>query len=208
VDLESEPYPKRRVDAMSGVMMLVTLAALIGAAWMRFGRSSSPEPATASVGNEAPPLRLIDLQTSEPIVLLGLNQKVVWVVFWSAAAPSGRACLPELEAASRRLRMHRRFAMVAAAVEVDDPGAVRAAIRAADFKLPAYLAGPETRRRFGAENTDPPLHVLIDAGGRVLAMARGEGQPAIGRIAEEARRRLDELDPLGETRFASAMPHR
>jgi hypothetical protein len=206
VDLESEPYPKRRVDAMSGVMMLVTLAALAGAAWLRFGRSSSPESSTTAVGAEAPPLRLIDLESSEPIVLVGLNRKVVWLVFWSAAAPSGRACLPELESASRRLRMHRQFAMVTAAVEVHDPSAVRAAIRSADFQLPAYLAGPETRRRFGAENADPPLHVLIDVGGRVLAMARGEGRPAIDRIAEEARRRLDELDPLGETRFASAMP--
>jgi hypothetical protein len=206
VDLKSEPYPKRRIDAMSGVMMLVTFAALAGAAWLRFGRSSSPESSSAAVGAEAPPLRLIDLESSEPIVLVGLNRKVVWLVFWSAAAPSGRACLPELESASRRLRMHRQFAMVTAAVEVDDPSAVRAAIRAADFKLPAYLAGPETRQRFRAENADPPLHVLIDVGGRVLAMARGDGRPAIDRIAEEARRRLDELDPLGETRFASAMP--
>ncbi len=205
MDLQSEPYPKRRVDAMSGVMMLVTLAALAGIAWLRFGRSSSPESATASVGAEAPPLRLIDLQTSEPIVLLGLNQKVAWLVFWSAGSATGRACLPELEAATRRLRMHSRFAMVPAAVEVGDPQAVRAAIRAADFKLPAYLAGPETRRRFGAENVDPPLHVLIDVGGHILAMARGDGPSAIRRIAEEAQRRLDELDPMGETRFASAI---
>ncbi len=208
MDLESEPYPKRRVDAMSGLMILVTLAALIGAAWMRFGRSSSPELAAVSVGAEAPPLRLIDPETSEPIVLLGLDQKVVWVVFWSAASPSGRACLPELEAASRRLRLHRRFALVPAAVEVDDPASVRAAIRAADFKPPAYLAAPETRRRFHAENADPPLHVLIDVGGRVLAMARGDGPTAIRRIAERASRRLDELDPLGGTRFASSMPPR
>jgi hypothetical protein len=207
VDLESEPYPKRRVEPVSGLMLLVTVAALAGAAWLRFGRSSPSERSTVVVGAEAPPLRLIDLETSEPIVLAGLNRKVVWVVFWSAATPSGRACLPELEAASRRLRMHRQFAMVTAAAEVDDPSAVRAAIKAVDFPFPAYLAGPETRRRFRAENADPPLHVLIDVGGRVLAMARGDGQPAIGRIAEEARRRLDELDPLGETRFASAPPH-
>jgi hypothetical protein len=205
VDLKSEPYPKRRVDAMSGVMLLLTLAALIGAAWMRFGRSSSPDPMSASVGADAPPLRLIDMQTSEPIVLLGLHEKVVWVVFWSAAAPSGRACLPELEAATRRLRLHRQFALVPAAVDVDDPAAVRAAIKAADFKLPAYLAGPETRRRFGAENADPPLHVLFDVGGRILAMARGGSAPAIRRIAEEAKNRLEEIDPLGETRVATAM---
>jgi hypothetical protein len=206
VDLESEPYPKRRVDAMSGLMMLVTLVALAGAAWLRFDRSSSPAVSTAIVGAEAPPLRLTDPETSEPIVLVGLRDKVVWVVFWSAASPSGRSCLAELETASRRLRMHRRFATVAAAVEFDDPAKVQAAVRESEFKPPVYLAGAETRRRFHAESADPPLHVLIDSGGRILAMARGGGQPTIGRIAELARRRLDEIDPLGEIRFALAMP--
>jgi hypothetical protein len=204
VDVTSEPYPKRRIDAMGGLMMLVTLAALAGAAWLRYGRSSATEASIAAVGAEAPPLRLIDPETSEPVVLVGLNSKVVWVVLWSAKASSGRSCLAELEAATKRLRTHRRFAMVTAAVESDDPAAVRAAVRAAGVTLPVYLAGPETRRRFRAENADPPLHILIDAGGRVLAMAQGDGQPTIGRIAEEARRRLDELDPVGETRFASA----
>jgi hypothetical protein len=205
VDVTSEPYPKRRVEPMSGLMLLVTVAALAGAAWLRFGRSSAPEASSAVVGAQAPPLRLNDLETSEPVVLAGLNTKVVWVVFWSAGAPAGRTCLAELQTASRRLRMHRRFAMVTAAVEIDDPAAVRGAIQKADFKLPTYLAGAETRRRFHAESADPPLHVLIDAGGRILAIARGDGASAIGRIAEEARRRLDEIDPLGETRFASTM---
>ncbi len=205
VDVKSEPYPKRRVDPMGGLMLLVTLAALAGAAWLHFGRSSAPEASTVAVGAEAPPLRLLDLETSEPVVLAGLHDKVVWVVFWSAGAVSGPSCLAELETASRRLRMHRRFAMVTAAVEIDNPAAVRGAVQKADFKLPTYLVGSETRRRFHAENADPPLHVLIDAGGRVIAMARDNGQSAVGRIAEEARRRLDELDPLGETRFASAV---
>ncbi len=204
MDVQSEPYPKRRVEPLSGLMLLVTIAALAGAGWLRFGRSTTREVTAAVVGAEAPPLRLVDLETSQPVVLAGLNSKVVWVVFWSAGAPSGRSCLAELQTASRRLRMHRRFAMVTAAIEIDDPAAVRGAVREAEFQLPTYLAGAETRRRFHAENADPPLHVLIDAGGRVLAMARGDGQSAIGRIADEARRRLDEIDPLGETRFALA----
>jgi hypothetical protein len=204
VDLESEPYPKRRVDAMTGLMMLMTLVALTGAAWLRFGRPASAEVSSATVGAEAPPLRLIDPETSEPVVLVGLHDKLVWVVFWSAASPSGRACLAELEKASRRLRSHRRFAMIAAAIEIDDPAKAEAAAREADFKRPIYLAGPETRQRFHAQSAAPPLHVLIDAGGRVLAMARGDGEPTIGRIAEQARRRLDEIDPGGEMRFASA----
>jgi hypothetical protein len=205
LNLKGEPYPKRRLDAMTGLMMLVTLVALGAAAWLRFGRSSSPENATA--GAEAPPLHLLDAETSKPIVLVGLNDKVAWVVFWSAASSSGRSCLAELEAASRPLLAHRRFAMVAAAVDLDDPSKVRAAARAADFRSPVYLASPETRGRFHAESVDPPLHVLIDAGGRILAMARGEGQRTIGRITELARERLDEIDPLDEMRFASATPH-
>jgi hypothetical protein len=204
VDLESEPYPKRRVDAMTGLMMVMTLIALTGAAWLRFGRPASAEVSSATVGAEAPPLRLTDPETSEPVVLVGLHDTVVWVVFWSAASPSGQACLAELEKASRRLRIHRRFAMIAAAIEIDDPAKVQAAAREADFKPPIYLAGPETRQRFHAQSAAPPLHVLIDAGGRVLAMARGNGEPTIGRIAEQARRRLDEIDPGGEMRFASA----
>ena len=122
MDMTGEPYPKRRIDAMSGVMLLVTLAALGGAAWMRFGRSSVPEGSTADVAAVAPPLRLIDLETSEPVVLVGLNSKVVWVVFWSAGAASGQSCLTELESATKRLRTHRRFAMVMAAVESERPG--------------------------------------------------------------------------------------
>ncbi len=205
MDVESEPYPKRRVDPMSGLILLITLVAIAGAAWLRFNRSSSPEVSTATVGAEAPPLRLIDPATAEPIVLTGLNDRVAWVVFWSAASPSGRSCLAELESASRRLRTHRRFAMVAAAVERDDPAKALAAAREAGFQPPIYLAGAETRRRFHAENADPPLHVLIDAGGRILAMARDDGPPTVRRIADEARRRLDEIDPHGEMRFASTI---
>ena len=202
--LESEPFPKRRIDAMTGVLMLLTLAALAGTAWLRLGRPSAGTSG-ATVGANAPPLQLIDPETSQPIVLAGLKDKVAWVVFWSAGSESGRTCLAELETATRRLRMHRRFALVAAAAEGDDAAKIRSAARAAGFQQPVYLAAEETRRRFHAEACDPPLHVLIDAGGGILAMARGDGRPTIDRIAQLARDRLDEIDPDGQTRFASAM---
>ncbi len=96
--------------------------------------------------------------------------------------------------------------MITAAVESDDPAGVARVVADEGLKLPAYLADPETRRRFHTEGGDPPLHILIDADGRVLAMARGDGRPTIDRIAEAARRRLDELDPQGETRFVSTPP--
>jgi hypothetical protein len=44
---------------------------------------------------------------------------------------------------------------------------------------------------------------LIDADGRIIALAHGDGRKTIQRIAEQARCRLDELDSLGPTRFAS-----
>jgi peroxiredoxin len=203
MDVTGEPYPKRRVDVMTGVMLVVTLAALAGTAWLRSGRSSATEASTATIGAPAPPLRLIDPETSEPVVLLGLKDKVVWAIFWSARSTTGPTCLAELELATKRLRSHRRLAVLTAAVESDDPAGVEKVVAAEGLKLPAYLADPETRRRFRAEGGDPPLHVLIDADGRVLAMARGDGRPTIDRIAEVARRRLDEIDPLGESRFAA-----
>jgi len=44
---------------------------------------------------------------------------------------------------------------------------------------------------------------LIDADGRILALARGAGRPTLERIAAQAGRRLEELDPMGATRFAA-----
>lgn len=203
--LQSEPYPKRRLDALSGVLLLVTLAALVGTAWVRFfGTSNRP---SAVVGGEAPPLRLIDAETGEPIVLVGLNDKVAWLVFWSAASPTGRPCLSALEAATRGLMAHPRFAMVSAAIETGDPAKVRATAREAGFHPRVYLADDETCRRFQVGNADPPLHILIDAGSRIMAMARGDGQPMMARFAELARERLEEIDPRGEDRFAAAPIH-
>ena len=49
----------------------------------------------------------------------------------------------------------------------------------------------------------PPLHILIDADGRIAAIAREAGPQTIERIADHAKRLLEELDPLGDTRFAT-----
>ena len=187
-------------------MTAITVAAIVGAAWLRYGPRfprEGPEAADVSVGARAPLLRLLDLETSEPMLVLGLGDRVIWVVFWSAESPSGRACLPELEAAWKKLKAHRRFTLVTAAIEADKPAVVRAAVAASGVDLPVYLASPETRRRFHAQAADPPLHVVIDAGGQVVTMARHAGPSTIDRIAEQVRRRLEELDPIGETRFAA-----
>jgi hypothetical protein len=197
---EDGPVPSWRVDRVGLALAVLTLAFVAGAAWLRLRPAPAPEPPT--VGSPPPPLRLLNLESSEPLFLLGLKGKVVWVVFWSAGSESGKALLPRLEVAWTRLRTNRRFSLVAGAVDFDQPGRVREALGAARAGLPAYLVPPETRHRFGVGTADPPLHLLIDADGKVAALVRGAGADTVRRLANQVRGWLEDLDPLGPTRFA------
>ncbi len=199
--MEAAPEKPPRPVGTKSAMAVVPVGCLVGAAWLRYERSRAPEP--PAVGEPVPPLKQLDLETSEPLFLLGLEGRVVWVVFWSADAPSGPAMLKELERVWPRLRPHRRFTLAAAAIEVDHPERVRAALADGGQEIPVYLVSAETRRRFGVELADLPVHLLIGPDGRVMALARGEGRQTIERIAEQAKQELDHLDPTGDTRFAS-----
>ncbi len=202
--------PSFRLDRVSVLLVLVTLALVGWTAWLRFGPASRPQP--PAVGQALPPLRLVDLETAQPRVLFGAKGKVSWVVFWSAGSPSGRAGLVQVEGVWKRLKAHRRFTMLTAAVNSDQPDRVRAALSEIHAVVPAYLAGPETLRRFGAELADPPLHLLVDGDGRIAALVRGAGQDTINRLAAQVQRWLEEIDPLGNTWFArtdsSGVPRR
>jgi hypothetical protein len=197
---DEDQQPAGRLDRVSLLLAAATLAFVSGAAWLKFRAPAEPEPPT--VGSTLPPLRLLNLETSEPLFLLGLKGKVIWLTFWSAGSPSGRAVLPRLEDAWRRLRSHGRFTLVAAAVDADHPEQVRGALKDIRASLPAYLATPETRRRFGADQADPPLHLLIDSDGRVAALVRGAGRETIDRLSGQVQGWLEELEPLGPIRFA------
>ena len=175
MDEASDIPTKRRIDGVTAIMVVVTVASLLGAAWLRTRRLPENEP--PAVGALAPPLRLLDLETSEPIVLVGLRGKVVWVVFWSADSPSGRSSLAAIEPAWSSLKAQGRFAMVAAAVEADHPDRVRAAVAASGVKLPVYLASAETRRRFGAAPGRPALE-RADRRRRAYRDDRPRNQPA------------------------------
>jgi hypothetical protein len=174
---------------------------LIGAAWLQTRRSPENRPPT--VGKMAPPLRLLDVETGEPIVLVGLRGKVVWVIFWSADAPSEKSGLASLEPAWKSLKTE-RFTMVAAALESDHPDRVRKAVAQCGVGVPVFLASPESRRRFAVAET--PLHVLIDSDGYIAALARGTNAQTIDRITKQAERLLEEMGPTEETRFAAAGP--
>ena len=191
----------RRLDRVSVLLALVTLVLVGWTAWLRFRPASRPEP--PAVGQALPPLRLLDLQTAEPLILLGAKGKVTWIVFWSAISPSGRASLSNIEGVWKRLRSHRRFTMVTAAASSEQPERVRSALAEIHTTVPAYLAGPETLRSIGAELADPPLHVLVDGEGQIAALVRGSGQETIDRLAAQAQGWLEEMDPLGNSRFAS-----
>ena len=161
--------PRRGIDWISGTMVLVALAAGLGAAWLHFGRQR--DEGSLAVGSPAPLLQMIDLETSEPLVLAGQHGKVVWIVFWSARSTSGPASLPVIERAWNRLKAHRRFGMAAAAVD-SEPAAVRAVIAESRVDMPVYLASPESQRKFNAGVADPPLNILLDAEGKVAVIAR------------------------------------
>ncbi len=188
------------IDWLSALMATLTVAALLGAAWFRSG-SVNPKRSLA-VGDHAPLLQFEDLDSSEPILLAGLKGKVVWIVFWSAEAPEAPSTLGAIARASNRLRTHRRFSLVTAAAATSDRARVRAALAESGFDLPVYLASPATLGRFTAEKADPPLHALIDADGQIIAISRGAGQATIDRLVELATHQLEELDPMGNTRFA------
>jgi hypothetical protein len=202
----TEPVERPRrpsIDWLSALMATVTVVALLGAAWFRTG--SAARQGSLAVGDRAPLLELVDLDSSEPLLLAGLKGKIVWIVFWSADAPAAPGSLAAIARATNRLRTHRRFSLVTAAASGGDPGRVRAAVASSGVDLAVYLASPDSLRRFSAENADPPLNVLLDSDGKIIAIARGAGQATIDRLALQAGHQLDELDPLGNTRFASRL---
>ena len=92
--------------------------------------------------------------------------------------------------------------MAAVAIEADHPDRVRAVRSEAKASLPVYLAPAETRRRFGATAKHVPFHVLIDETGHVGALARGDAPGDLDRLTRQAEQWLDEIEPLGPTRFA------
>jgi hypothetical protein len=151
----------------------------------------------------APPLALVDPDSNEPALVFGRPGHVLWVSFW---APKDREAGPEIavfERTWRRFQARRPFAMVVAILDGDRPERWRPAFRGTAEDLPVYIANDATRRAFGVAHT--PLHVLIDGDGRVAAVARGEPE-ALVRMAAQAERLLDEIDPPGGT-FARAPSH-
>ena len=191
----------RKFDPVSAAMALIASIAIVWAAWLRFGPPPTPEP--LSPGVKLPALRLIDPETNEPVLLIGLRDKVVWVTFWSSIASEADSDLIDLQRVWNRFKNREKFAMAAVAVDEAKVGLLRALVAKSKVSLPVYLAAPETRKRFGADAVKLPLHMLVDETGRIAAVAQGREGATLARLAEQARQRLDKIDPIGNSRFVS-----
>lgn len=192
----SEPV-RKGIDWLSAVMALVTGVAVAWTVWLRYGPEAAVEP--PAVGGRLPALRLQDARTGEPAILFGMQGRVVWVTFWSTRAEPE---LSELTRVWKRLGSRRGFTMVAAAVDEPSADRVRQILEKQGSDLPIYRAPEETRRRFGVDGRNLPLHVLVDEQGTIGAVARGVGRETVTRLIEQAEAWLDEMEPLGKTRFA------
>ncbi len=193
-DRNETPAP-RGFDRLSAAMALVTVVMIVWAAWLRFGPPPAPE--TPAVGSMAPALRLLDPATSDPLILLGLRGKVVWISFVETTNASGASDLAGLETVWKRFRSRQGFAMAALSIESNHPDRLRAAVKATGVTLPTYLAAPETQRAFGISSGRLPLHILLDPNGHVVAVAQGRGAATLRRLVDQAERWLDEIDPPG-----------
>jgi hypothetical protein len=188
----------RGLDWPSAAMAVVAMLAVGWTLWLRFGPPARGEPPAA--GSVPPRLRLLDVDRAEPVVLVGLRGKVIWLTFWSARSPTAAVELRALDAVWRRFQDRTPFTMFAAAIETGEPSLVRAAVDASKVTVPVYLASAEMRQAYGASN--PPLHVIIGDDGRVIAVARGVDEGTMKRLTRQVEQRLDQLEPRHNGRFA------
>lgn len=197
---KSDEQPVGQIDWIRVTTAAIALAALGWAAWRHLVGDARQTP--LAVGSYVPPFALLDLEKSERLLMSGQKGKILWLVFWSAESNLGREDLALLAPFWTRLRRHDCFSPVAAAVDFDRPDRVKSALSEIHATFPAYLAPSETLRRFGVRTSDPPLHVLVDAEGRIAVLARADNPGAIRRLAAQVQGWLDDLDPGGPSRFA------
>jgi hypothetical protein len=189
--------PKRGPDLVNALLVMVTIIFLIGSCWIRFGTSTN-RPSLA-VGDLAPSLHLRDLN-GEPLIVLGLWGKVVWLTFWSATSREGLIVVDRLDQIWRGLDKEGGFASFSLVIDDVEPEIVRDLIATRSLRLPAYLASAETCRDYGAAAGDLPLHVVINDDGRILAITRGSD---LEEIEEMVKARLRVLHSAGGALFAA-----
>ncbi len=194
--IDDEP---RAPDRFNLALAVAALALLSGAAWLRFGSGLFPK--STVVGEPMPPTRLSRLHGADSRLFLGMEGRVLWLVFLSSEPADALPVLPGLATAWDRLKDDSRFDMAVAAADSQGPARVRAALEPYRRKLPLYLAGAEAPRSFGVEPSGGPWHFLIDSQGRVAAVARGSAEGTVDRLAKMASDWLEALAPPVDLRF-------
>ncbi|OJW17081.1 MAG: hypothetical protein BGO49_08010 [Planctomycetales bacterium 71-10] len=189
----------RAPDRFNLALAAVALALLAGAAWLRFGPGLFARP--VRVGEPMPPTRLAGLHDDGSRLLLGMEGRILWLVFLPAEPAEAAPVLPELASAWGRLKDDPRFGMAVAAADGLGPELARASLEPYRGKLPLYLAGADAPRSFGVEPSGGPWHFLVDPHGRVAAVARGSGKDTVDRLAKMAAGWLDALAPAADARF-------
>lgn len=193
--------PPRSPDRFNLALAAVALVLLAGAAWLRFGPGLFARP--VRVGEPMPPTRLAGLHGGSRL-LLGMEGRILWLVFLPAEPAEAAPVLPELATAWGRLKDDPRFAMAVAAADALGPELARSSLESFRGKLPLYLAGDDAPRSFGVEASGGPWHFLVDPHGRVAAVARGSGKDTVDRLAKMASDWLDALAPSADARFRLA----
>ena len=202
---ETDPTTTKpaEIDWISALMALTAslMIAMSGYGWLMGGRTGEPKRERPAVASIPPPLRLIDPITGEPVVLIGLQGKVVWVSFISATSKDAQSDYDALSQVWKGLRLHQKFAMAAVASPTKDRARVTRLISGASERFPTYIASEETALAFGVDSSNLPFHLILDPSGKVAAIG---GAGMTDRLAKDATQWLDEIEPSGWTRFARA----
>ena len=202
-ETDSTANDSPRIDWISAIMA-ITASLLLGLGaygWFMRARADIAKPERPAVATVPPPLHLVDPVTGESVVLVGLQGKVVWVSFISAASKTTESEYASLTQVWKRLHLHQMFAMAVVASPTDSRDVVKALTTKSSETFPTYIASEETAAAFGVNPSNLPFHMVVDPSGKVAAIG-GEGM--IERLARDATQWLDQIEPTGWTRFAQA----
>jgi len=188
-----------RCSVCPSVSMVIALAFLAASAWLWLGVGERSSPPV--VGSRFPPTRLERLKDADPLLVLGLEGRVTWLVFLPIDAPGGLELLAQLEPFQRQFRSNRRFSLIAATVGSNGPDHPSATLEGYRGHLPLYVADGDVQRLFGVDRVDSPRHILIGPRGRIDLIADGSSRETIDRVARRTRLWLDALAPPRDARF-------
>lgn len=173
----------------------IALGLLAASGWIYASIRDRSEPLL--VGSRFPPTRLERFADADPLLVLGQEGRVTWLVFLPIDGREGLEPLAKLETHWRKFRANRRFSLITAAVDNHQSPAL------GEYRgrLPLYVAGGEVQRLFGVDRAGSLRHILIGPRGRIDLIADGSNAETIDRVARRARLWLDAMAPPRDARF-------